>query len=235
MEVALPALITVSNEINKPRYPTLRGIMAAGKKQIPTWDAAALGIDPAHTGAQAAHARVLKLYVPVHEAHCEFLDGDTDEERREARPATARGKAHLAMGEGYDCEWSTRGVVAEVSDGKLAGIAQELLGAGRRLADALGEELAAAVLGSQVGDSGTEAIAYGADKAYVIDDPLLASPQPDAYAAALEHLCRDVQPSILLLGKTSLGIEVGRDWRSGCRRRSVRTALICASMPTASA
>ena len=54
MEVTLPALITVSNEINKPRYPTLRGIMAAGKKQIPTWDAAALGIDPAHTGAQRA-------------------------------------------------------------------------------------------------------------------------------------------------------------------------------------
>ena len=100
-------------------------------------------------------------------------------------------------------------VVAEVSDGKLAGIAQELLGAGRRLADALGDKLAAAVLGSQVGDSGTEAIAYGADTAYVIDDPLLASPQPDAYAAALERLCRDVQPSILLVGKTSLGIEVG--------------------------
>ena len=83
MEVTLPALITVSNEINKPRYPTLRGIMAAGKKQIPTWDAAALGIDPAHIGANAAHARVLKLYVPVHEAHCEFLDGDTDEEKGE--------------------------------------------------------------------------------------------------------------------------------------------------------
>jgi electron transfer flavoprotein alpha subunit len=100
-------------------------------------------------------------------------------------------------------------VLAEVSDGKLAGVAQELLGAGRRLADALGEELAAAVLGSQLGDSGTEAIAFGADTVYVIDDPLLASPQPDAYTAALEHLCRDVQPSILLLGKTSLGIEVG--------------------------
>jgi electron transfer flavoprotein alpha subunit len=100
-------------------------------------------------------------------------------------------------------------VVAELSDGKLAGIAQELLGAGRRLAEALGEELAAAVLGSQVGDSGAEAIAYGADKAYVIDDPLLASPQPDAYTAALEHLCREIQPNILLLGKTSLGVEVG--------------------------
>jgi electron transfer flavoprotein alpha subunit len=100
-------------------------------------------------------------------------------------------------------------VVAELSDGKLAGMAQELLGVGRRLADALGEELAAAVLGSQVGDAGTEAIAYGAEKAYVIDDPLLASPQPDAYTAALEHICRDVHPSILLLGKTSLGVEVG--------------------------
>src|SRR5919108_3251854 len=83
MEAALPALITVSNEINKPRYPTLRGIMAAGKKQIPTWDAAALGIDPARIGANAAHAKVLKLYVPVHEAHCEFLEGDTDEEKGE--------------------------------------------------------------------------------------------------------------------------------------------------------
>jgi electron transfer flavoprotein beta subunit len=83
IEVGLPALITVSNEINKPRYPTLRGIMAAGKKQVPTWDAAALGIDPTRIGAQAAHAKVLKLYVPVHEAHCEFLEGETDEEKGE--------------------------------------------------------------------------------------------------------------------------------------------------------
>lgn len=100
-------------------------------------------------------------------------------------------------------------VLAEVSDGRLSGVAQELLGVGRRLADTLGEELAAAVLGSQLGDSGQEAIAFGADKVYVIDDPLLASPQPDAYTSTLASLCRDVQPSILLLGKTSLGIEVG--------------------------
>jgi electron transfer flavoprotein beta subunit len=83
MEVNLPALVTVSNEINKPRYPTLRGIMAAGKKQIPRWDAAALGLDTARIGAQAAHAKILKLYVPVHEAHCEFLEGETDEEKGE--------------------------------------------------------------------------------------------------------------------------------------------------------
>ncbi len=100
-------------------------------------------------------------------------------------------------------------VLAEVSDGTLSGVAQELLGAGRRVAEAAGEKLAAAVLGSQVGESAKEAIAYGADTVYLIDDPLLASPQADAYVAALERLCRDVQPNIVLLGKTSLGIEVG--------------------------
>lgn len=100
-------------------------------------------------------------------------------------------------------------VVAEVSDGKLAGMAQELLGIGHRLAQALGEELAAAILGSRVGDSATEAIAYGAEKVYLVDDALLATPQTDAYTAVLEGLCREVQPAILLLGKTSLGLEVG--------------------------
>ena len=100
-------------------------------------------------------------------------------------------------------------ILAEVNDGKLSSTAQELLGAGRRLADALGEELAAAVLGSQLGDSAKEAIAFGADKVYVIEDPLLATPQPDAYTAALQRLCQDIQPNILLLGKTSLGVEVG--------------------------
>jgi electron transfer flavoprotein alpha subunit len=96
-----------------------------------------------------------------------------------------------------------------VSDRKLAGTAQELLGVGHRLAEALQEELAAAVLGSQVSETAKEAIAYGADKVYLIDDPLLADPQTDAYTAALERLCRDVRPSILLLAKSSLGVEVG--------------------------
>lgn len=82
-EVPLPALITVSNEINKPRYPTLRGIMAAGKKQIPVWDASALGLDPARIGPQASYAKPMRLYVPVHEAHCEFIEGESDEEKGE--------------------------------------------------------------------------------------------------------------------------------------------------------
>ncbi|MBI3325724.1 MAG: electron transfer flavoprotein subunit alpha/FixB family protein, partial [Nitrospinae bacterium] len=104
-----------------------------------------------------------------------------------------------------------RGVVvlAEVAEGKVSGMAQELLGAGRHLADAMGEALAAAVLGSGVGACAQEAVAYGADQVYLIEDPLLADPQIDAYTAALEQLCRNVQPKIFLVGKTALGVEVG--------------------------
>ena len=37
VEVALPAVVIVSREIGEPRYPPLRGIMAAGRAQIPVW------------------------------------------------------------------------------------------------------------------------------------------------------------------------------------------------------
>ena len=83
IEVGLPALITVSNEINKPRYPTLRGIMAAGRKQIPVWDATTLGLDLGRIGPKAAYVKAVRLYVPVHEAHCEFIEGETDEDKGE--------------------------------------------------------------------------------------------------------------------------------------------------------
>ena len=46
VEASLPALVTVSNELGQPRYPTLRGIMAATRKKPTIWSAEDLGIDP---------------------------------------------------------------------------------------------------------------------------------------------------------------------------------------------
>src|SRR5436309_1706146 len=62
-------------------------------------------------------------------------------------------------------------VFAEVAQGGLAAIAKEMLGAGRRLADALGEPLMAAVLGSGVQEVAQEAMYHGADSVYVADAP----------------------------------------------------------------
>ena len=83
VDVPMPCLVTVSNEANRPRYPTLKGIMAAGKKKIPTWNAAEIGADISKTGKAGALTTVTKLYIPRFEGKCEFIEGETPEEMGE--------------------------------------------------------------------------------------------------------------------------------------------------------
>jgi electron transfer flavoprotein alpha subunit len=93
----------------------------------------------------------------------------------------------------------------EIIDGKLPSISREVLGGGRRLADDLGQELCTVLVGSDVGSLAQEAIASGADKVYVVDDPLLKEYQTDAYVSVMEKVVRQVMPRILILGQTSVG------------------------------
>jgi len=96
-------------------------------------------------------------------------------------------------------------ICGEIIEGKLAPITAELLGGGRDLAGKLGEELSAVLLGSGIGDLAKEAIALGADKVYVVDDPLLKTYTTDAYVAAMEKVVKEISPNILLFGTTPLG------------------------------
>ena len=96
-------------------------------------------------------------------------------------------------------------VYGEFAEGKLAAIATELLGCGRKLADDLGEELSAVLVGSEVNGLAQEAIAFGADKVYVVDNPLLEDYQTDSYVSAMEKVMKEVMPQILILGQTSIG------------------------------
>lgn len=83
LDVQTPCLVTISNEANKPRYPTLKGIMAAGKKKIPVWNAAELGVDTSVVGQAGARTTITKLYIPRFEGTCEFIDGETPEDMGE--------------------------------------------------------------------------------------------------------------------------------------------------------
>jgi electron transfer flavoprotein beta subunit len=47
VKASLPAVISCQKGLNEPRYPSLKGIMAAKKKEVTTWKAADLGLDPA--------------------------------------------------------------------------------------------------------------------------------------------------------------------------------------------
>ncbi|UCC17516.1 MAG: electron transfer flavoprotein subunit alpha/FixB family protein, partial [Dehalococcoidales bacterium] len=84
----------------------------------------------------------------------------------------------------------------------------ELLGCGKKLADASGQELAAVLVGSEVSTYANEAAAYGADKVYVVEDVLLADYQAEPYVAAIEKVATEVTPAIILMGHTSTGSDL---------------------------
>lgn len=96
-------------------------------------------------------------------------------------------------------------IYGEVTEGKLASITAELLGGARKLADDLGEELSAVLAGNNVSGLAQEAITLGADKVYVIDDPLLEDYQTDSSVSVMEKLINEVKPQILIFGQTSIG------------------------------
>jgi len=96
-------------------------------------------------------------------------------------------------------------ILAEPADGKLATISTELLGVGRKLADDLGEELAAVLIGDGVSGLAQEAIAFGADKVYVAEDALLKPYRTDAFLAAMEKVVAQAPPKVLLMGQNAVG------------------------------
>ena len=96
-------------------------------------------------------------------------------------------------------------VCGEITDGELANITTELLGCGRNFADELNEELICFLASDSVGEASKEAIAFGADKVYTIEDPLLKDYQADAYMQVIEKLIKELSPRIVLIGETSMG------------------------------
>jgi len=90
VETSLPALVTISNELGEPRYPQMREIMAAAKKQVTVWSVADLGLDPSQVGVAGSALSLDRLYVPVHEAKCEFIEGETMDEAAEKLATTLR-------------------------------------------------------------------------------------------------------------------------------------------------
>ncbi|HOU21903.1 MAG TPA: 4Fe-4S binding protein, partial [Kiritimatiellia bacterium] len=109
----------------------------------------------------------------------------------------------LAMGalDGYRGLW----VFAEQRGGKIHEVSFELLGVGRVLADRLGVELCAVLLGHQAGDCAGPLFEHGADKVYQVDHPALENYTAEPYAEALSALIRKYKPEVVLAGATSLG------------------------------
>ncbi|HMM19936.1 MAG TPA: FAD-binding protein [Selenomonadales bacterium] len=106
-------------------------------------------------------------------------------------------------------------VFIEIADGKPKNVGLELLGEGRKLADAMGQKLAGVLIGGNVEAIVPEIFAAGADLTYLVEAPELASYNTDGYTAALVDLIQTYKPAVLLLGATNNGRDLGP--RVACR------------------
>ncbi|MCR4394727.1 MAG: electron transfer flavoprotein subunit alpha [Dehalococcoidales bacterium] len=122
----------------------------------------------------------------------------------EACPENAIAAEDIKQASAADGEYRGVWIFAEQRDGKLKNVSFELLAKGRELADTLQTELSAICFGYCVQDV-DRLISSGADKVYLVDDPVLASPAEDVLCALIVKLVKEHKPAILLAGATALG------------------------------
>jgi len=79
-----PCVLTISNEFGDPRYPQLKQIMQAAKKQVTVWGPGDIGLDASDVGAAGRRVQMEALYQPDATVETEFIEGDTAEEKAAA-------------------------------------------------------------------------------------------------------------------------------------------------------
>ena len=101
-------------------------------------------------------------------------------------------------------------IFAQQVDNELSGIALELLGKAKSLAEDLDEKKVTAVLlGSGVKGLADKLAEYGADRVIVVDDPELKDYRTEPYTHALASVINEFKPEILLVGATAIGRDLG--------------------------
>ncbi len=158
------------------------------------------------------NCRVCRKCIEVCPTDCLYLEGEEEpgEEKAEAEVEVS------AAAQEYSGVW----VFVEQDAGEVHPVSWELLGRGRALADALNCELAAMVLGHNVQAAAEQAGYYGADKAYVVDNPVLERYRTAPYANSSIALVRKYKPEIVLVGATTLGRDL-----AGAIATELRTGL----------
>jgi electron transfer flavoprotein alpha subunit len=96
-------------------------------------------------------------------------------------------------------------VFIEEKDGEIPSVSLELLGAGRKLADKRGVELAGILIGNNIKHLTKNVFEYGADTVYVYDQPIFKNYRTESFMQALLECSNKYKPEIILFGATSTG------------------------------
>ncbi len=218
LRLPLPALITVPEDIAPPARPTRAGREEAPSKTYETLTAADLAEDVSGFGLKGSPTWVQQITTVQVERQVRMIASDDLaqaarelasllveqeglfvgwkgglEEQPEA-PATRPIKSDRAV-------W----VAAELYGGRVRPVSLELLGEGLSLAQRLGSELGAVVLGNDVTGLAGELAAHGADRVYVADDPRLEHYDTELFTGILADAIQRLKPYIVLLPSTANG------------------------------
>ena len=79
VEARTPALITVVKQINEPRYPSMKNLLKAKKKEIPVWDVDAIDADPGLVGLTGSLTVVVRSFTPERHRETTLIHGEPPE------------------------------------------------------------------------------------------------------------------------------------------------------------
>jgi electron transfer flavoprotein beta subunit len=96
VEVNLPAIVSVTAELNQPRLPPLTAILKAARKPTKTWGPGDIGVTPGEVGAVASSITVLSNLAPVQQRKEIIFEGDVDDAVNELLKALEREGALAA-------------------------------------------------------------------------------------------------------------------------------------------
>ena len=231
---ALPALITVTEDVAPEIYPRRAERQAAQEKPVSTLTAADLSDDASVFGADGSPTSVSEIYSieperegivvrdkPAAEAVSElmaYLDARGALGGDAAATAGANDAVSAAIPRGARRERGAVGaiwVLAEMLGGELRPITLELLGRSCELADALNTCVEAVLIAGDAGDASDDftrhantLAAYGADRVLLAQDARLAEYEVSQYTAVLADAIAAHRPYAVLLGSTVMGREL---------------------------
>jgi len=226
VKATLPAVLTITEETNKPRRYTLEGMLRARNTKIDLWDKKAIRADPNFLGLKGSPTIVKKVFPPPGRKQGQIFNGITSPQEAakwlltklaEVNALGAPPPSHRAelsneqesvMSEsslGDSDKFGEVWVWVEHLHGSAVEVSWELLGEGKRLARIYGTKLAALVIGNKVSHLAKEAFIRGADKSYIVEDEELEDYRTQPYAVAMAQAVRRHKPEALLIGGTVRG------------------------------
>ncbi|WP_026478935.1 electron transfer flavoprotein subunit alpha [Alkaliphilus transvaalensis] len=102
-------------------------------------------------------------------------------------------------------KWTGVAVYVDHLEGEIHPVTLELIGKAKELAAKINHPVYAVFIGKEVKDKAEELLHYGVDEVFVYDNPELKDFRIEPYTAAFEDFIEKVQPSIVLVGATTLG------------------------------